>query len=108
MMSFKRHFGLLRDHLLALLAPLDKDSADLDHVTDCLGDNFLSRLEEPETVDKVFETVNHCLTWVEPGGSGRSKGRGSDEEDDEEMEQADVEQKINYRQKFVFVTSYES
>ena len=95
MMSFKRHFGTLRDHLLALLAPLNRDSDDLDHVTSCLGDSWLNRLEDAEAVDKVFETVNQCLTWVQPGGSGRGKGRGSDdEEEEEEMEESDPEDKV--------------
>lgn len=92
MLSFKRHFGHLRDHLLALLVPLDRDSSDLDEVTTQLGDDMLSRIEEQETLDKVFETVNLCLMWVEPGGDGRGKRRGSS--DEEEMEDADLENKV--------------
>lgn len=102
MMSLKRHFGHLRDHLLAMVAPLDRDSSDLDHVTSQLGDDLLSQLEDPETIDKVFETVNQCLMWVEPGrhkkkaeppgGGERDVGRDSDDEEMEEERSGDTEE----------------
>lgn len=106
-MSFRRHFGFLRDHLLAIVAPLDRDSSDLDHVTSQLSDDFLNQLEHPETIDRIFETVNQCLMWVKPGGSGRGKkmvesrgveGHCSDgeemEEEKEDTQQASSENKV--------------
>ena len=95
MMSFKRHFGHLRDHLLAILAPLDRDSADLEELTNQLADDLLSQLEEPGILSGVFETVNQCLTWIQQStGSGRSKGRGSGDEGEEEDEEDRID-KVN-------------
>lgn len=95
MMSFRRHFGFLRDHLLVIVASLDRDSSDLDHVTSQLSDSVFNQLEDPQIVDTVFDTLNQCLTWVEPGGDGRgrkkaeSKSGGGCCRDNEEMDEAD-------------------
>ena len=93
MMSLKSHFSLLRDHLLAILAPLNRDSIDLEDVTNQLGDDVLSQLDNPGTLSKIFELVNQYLTWMEPTGSGRSKESGSSEE--EEMDEEDREDKVS-------------
>ena len=93
MMSLKSHFSLLRDHLLAILAPLNRDSIDLEDMTNQLGDDVLSQLDNPGTLSKIFELVNQYLTWIEPTGSGRSKESGSSEE--EEMDEEDREDKVS-------------
>ena len=98
MLSFKHHFGVLRDHLLALLAQQDRDDTDIDKVTNQLGDAALAELEQPDTLGDVFETVNQCLVWMQPTGSGRSKGRGdgrdSDEESESDSDESDLQPKV--------------
>ena len=93
MSSFKHHFGVLRDHLLTLLAQQDRDDDVIDRVTNQLGDAVLAQLEQPDTLSDVFESINQCLVWIQPTGSGRSKGRGSDEEEESESD-SDEEFKV--------------
>lgn len=98
MSSFKHHFGVLRDHLLALLVQQDRNDADIDKVTNQLGDTVLTELEQPATLGDVFETVNQCLVWIQPTGSGRSKGhgdgRGSDEESESDSDEEGLQPKV--------------
>ena len=89
MSSFKHHFGVLRDHLLALLAQQDRDDDDIDRVTNQLGDAALTQLEQPDSLSDVFETINQCLVWMQPTGSVKSKGRGSGQGSDEEEEESE-------------------
>ncbi|MCG8622817.1 MAG: hypothetical protein MJE68_12585 [Proteobacteria bacterium] len=86
MSSFKHHFGVLRDHLLTLLAQQEKDDDVIDRATNQLGDAVLAQLEQPDTLSDVFESINQCLVWIQPTASGRSKGRGSDEEEESESD----------------------
>ena len=99
--SLKHHFGVLRDHLLVILAQQNIDDDDISKVTNQLGDTSLAQLDQPDTLGGVFETVNQCLLWIQPTGSGHGKGRsdirGSDEEveSDSESEEGDTEHKVN-------------
>ena len=96
--SLKHHFGMLRDHLLALLAQRDGDDADvISKVTNQLGDAMLAQLEQPDTLAEVFQTVNQCLVWMQPTGSGRGDGRGTDEEveSDSDSEEGDHQREVN-------------
>ena len=100
--SFKHHFGLLRDHLLTLLAQQNKDDDVIDRVTDQLGDSVLAQLEQPDTLSDVFETINQCLVWMQPTESGRGKGRGSGRGSDEEVESESDSSEEEFQHKVLY------
>ena len=99
MSSLKSHFGVLRDHFLALLAQRDADEDVIDKVTNQLAEEVLAKIEQTDSLGGVFETLNQCLVWMKPADSGRRKGRGDGQGSDEEVESESDSDEESFQQK---------